>query len=316
MNRRIIPFSLVTLSILAALPAQAEKCELPLVASLDLTPLGNGAYAIPLSINGAEHKFELGLNNPFSAISGALADALGYRTIKMPRDLEPHLDEEKIDRKVIVGDLAVGLSHGKDFQMLRTDTYAAKRGVDGVAALDLLQNFDVELDLTARKLKLFSPNGCQNKAYWASSLAEVKFKSDRSGHTEFQMRLDGKDVTVDFEVSDGPSIMATNTLKRLFDLTPQSPGMVAEKTQQGEAIWLYPFKTLSIGDIAINNPRILIFQDDGRECRPQIQEVGGRTMACFGASELHLRGGSLKALHLYFDFKHKTLYATPADAHL
>ena len=41
-------------------PAHADKCALPLVASLDLTPLPNGAYSIPLSINGVERKFELG----------------------------------------------------------------------------------------------------------------------------------------------------------------------------------------------------------------------------------------------------------------
>ena len=301
------------LAVLAALPAHAEKCALPLVASLDLTPLSNGDYTIPVSIGGVERRFSLGLNNPFSVISGPLADSLGYRTVKISKSLETHLNGETIDRRVVVGDLQIGVSRGKDFQMLRSDVSAAKLGVDGVAALDLLRNFDVELDLAARKLKLFSPNDCQNKAYWASSLAEVKFTTDMSGHVEFAMRLDDKDVDVDFEVTDGPAIMHTNTLKRLFDLTLESPGVVAE-TQDGGTRWYYPFKSLSIGAIAINNPRIALLPDDGPECRHQLQTVSGRTMRCFGAAELHLRGGSLKALHLYFDFKHRVLYATPADA--
>ena len=301
------------LSILAAAPAQAEKCSLPLVASLDLTPLSSGTYSIPVSVGGVERKFELGLNKPFSAITGTLADSLGYESVKLSRNLEPRLGAEKVERRVIVGDLAVGLSHGKDFQMLRSDTNVAERGVDGVAGLDLLQNYDVELDLKARKLKLFSPNDCQNKAYWSSSLAETKFTADLSGHIEFAMTLDSRKVTVDFDVSEGAAVMGTNTLKRLFDLTPQSPGMVAEM-HGTTPYWHYPFTSLSMEGIAINNPHIVILQQDGPECRHQFHAVGGRMMQCFGASDLLLRSRELRQLHLYFDFKHKVLYATAADA--
>jgi hypothetical protein len=314
MSKYIIPLCMAALAALT-LPAQAEKCSLPQIASLGLKPIVNGDYAVPVSVGGAEHSFLLGLNNPFSVISGTLADAQGYKTVNLPKDLRPQLNGEQMDRKVIVADVAIGLSHGKDFQMLRSDTATAKLGVDGVAALDLLQNFDVELDLAAGKLNLFSPNDCERKIYWSPSYAEVPFKTDKSGHTEFAMRLDDQKVTVDFEVSDGNAVMGTNTLKRLFGLTPQSPGMVAE-TQGGETVWHYPFKTLAIDGIVINNPHITIRQDDGMECRSNWRDVGGRPVRCYGSSELHLRTGTLKALHLYFDFKDKTLYATAAGAKL
>ncbi|HTT98955.1 MAG TPA: hypothetical protein VMF58_12960 [Rhizomicrobium sp.] len=304
----------------AALPAhaaqKADKCVLPLVGALTLKRLPSGDYAIPVSVGGTERDFVLDMSAPFSAISGTLADQLGYKSVALPEGIEPHLNGEKIDHKVIVGEMGVGLSRGKDFEMLRANNPFRFGGeVAGVAGLDLLENFDVELDLNALKMNLISPNDCDNKVYWAASYAEARLKKDVSGHITSEMELDDHRVTVDFDVSEGPSVIGSKTLKRLLDLTPQSPGM-SEEVSDGDKVWRYPFKTLSLDGVVVNNPRISILNDDGPECRPEVQEVGGRTMRCFGLANLRLRAGPLKAMHLYFAFKDKKLYITAADAHL
>ena len=301
----------------AALPARAaEKCALPQIAALTLKPLGSGEYTIPVSIGGAERRFVLGLNNPFSAISGPLADQLGYETRRLPPGISPHLNAETVTRQVRVGELAIGSTHAKDFHMLRVDAALTGSGADGVAGLDLLENFDVELDLKAGKLNLFSQAHCQgNVVYWAPSYAEVPFKTDASGHVSFVMTLDDRKVTVDLDMREGSSVMGSKTLRRLFDLAPGSPGMVTE-TQGGTTFWHYPFKTLAVEGIAIADPHIAILSQDGPECRPEAHWIDGREGRCFGSSDLHLRAPVLRALHLYFAFKEKMLYVTPADAHL
>jgi hypothetical protein len=308
------------LSLLITLPAyaadKADKCVLPLVAQLTLKPLPNGDYAIPVSIGGTEHDFVVDLSAPFSVISGKLSDQLGYKSVALPEDIKPHLNGEDIDHKVIVGEMGVGASHGKNFEMLRANKpLPFGGGVAGVAALDLLENFDVELDLNSGKLNLFSPNDCDEKVYWAASYAEARIKKDVSGHITSEMELDGQRVTVDFDISEGPSTIGSMTLDRLLHLTPQSPG-VTEETSGGTKYWRYPFKTLSLEGVSINNPRIAVFKDDGPECRPETQDVGVKTMRCYGMANLRLRAGPLKAMHLYFAFKEKTLYITAADAKL
>ncbi len=305
------------LSALAALPAQAgEKCTLPQIAALSLKPLGDGQYALPVSIGGAEHDFVLGLNNPFSVVSGALADRLGYKTSRLPAGIGAALNGEEMMRQVSIGELAVGSSHAKDFHMLRADKALEGSGADGVVGLDLLENFDVELDLKAAKLNLFSQEHCPgNVVYWSRDYAEVPFKTDASGHVSFAMTLDNEKLTVDLDTREGLALMGNKTLRRLFDLTPSSPGMIAE-TQGTTTFWHYPFKTLSIEGVTIADPHVAILAQDGPECRPETHWVDGREQRCFGESDLHLRAPVLRALHLYFAFKEKTLYVTPADAHL
>jgi predicted aspartyl protease len=307
----------VALSFLAVLPAQADdKCVLPVVARLTLKQMPSGDYAIPISIGGTEHDFVVDFSAPFSAISGKLADQLGYRSIALPKELKPQLNGEQIDHKVVIGEMGVGASHGKNFEMLRADKPFPFGGeVAGVAGLDVLENFDVDLNLNTLKLNLITPNDCDEKVYWAASYAQARLKKDPSGHMTSEMELDGHRVTVDFDVSEGQSVMGSMTLERLLHLTLQSPGMT-EGTSGDTKVWRYPFKTLSLDGVVINNPHIAILNDDGPECRPETQDVGAKTIRCYGQANLRLRAGPLKAMHLYFAFKDKKLYITAADAHL
>ncbi len=78
-----------------ALPVHAEdRCTLPQVAAFTLKPLPTGGYTIPLVIGGVERDFELGLTDPFSAISGEFADAQGLKTGNLPDGIQPNLHGE------------------------------------------------------------------------------------------------------------------------------------------------------------------------------------------------------------------------------
>ena len=199
--------------------------------------------------------------------------------------------------------------------MLRADK-PLPGGASGVAGLDLLKNFDIELDLKHAKFNLFSQEHCPgNVVYWSPDYAEVPFDADESGHVSFAMSLDDRKVSVDFDLREGPSVMGSKTLRRLFDLTTAAPGMTEETHVWGTS-WTYPFKTLSIEGLSIANPRIAIVTQEGHECRPETRWVNGREVTCYGDAELNLRSPVLKALRLYFAFKEKKLYVTPADAHI
>ena len=291
----------------------AEDCRLKQVAALALKLDAAGEYTIPLTVGGQERRFVLGLNVPFSAISGSFADAQGFKSHNLPDALVPELGGEKIERQVDVPEFSIGPVRAKDYRMLRVqNAVVSDPDVTGVAGLDLLENFDVELDLKNSALRLFSQDHCKGRVvYWADSSAVVPFDVDKSGHIAFAMQLDGKKVNVDFDVARGPALMPLPVAKRVFDLTGTSPGMQA--LPQGTS-YRYPFKSLSLEGIQIANPAIVLYPWTGPECRPNLHFVEGRESRCFGVADMRLRADELDKLRLYFAFKEKTLYATAADS--
>jgi hypothetical protein len=102
--------------------------------------------------------------------------------------------------------------------------------------------------------------------------------------------------------------------QKRFGLNPQSPGMQREGARNGVVSYSYPFKSLSAGNVVINNPQIFIL-DGMPDCSPSLKIVHEvLTMRCYGMAELRLRMAEMKAFHLYFAFDEKMLYVTAADA--
>jgi hypothetical protein len=303
----------------AAMPARAdEDCRLKQIADLTLKKSTGGDYLFPIAIGGQERWFEVGLNSPFSAILGSFADAQKYPSHSLPSQIEPEVDNVKVKQAVSVDEFSVGLAHAQKFDMFRVD--GALSGGDpqvtGMAGMDLLANFDVELDLKNSRMKLFSQDHCHGQVvYWADRYAQVPFEKDPSGHFTFEMRLDGERVHVDFHVSAGTAEMNMNVAHRIFGLDEKAPGMqtLHDKT---ETLYRYPFKLLALDGVEISNPAVFIVKQEGPECKPYrpIQAFDGKV--CFGTADLSLRDAELSKMRLYFAFKEKTLYATAADATL
>jgi predicted aspartyl protease len=297
----------------AATAARADDaCMLKRVADLAIKSTANGDYVMPVTLDGKPQWFVIGLNAPFSVITGKFADAQGYTSHSLPRGISSIVRDDVVTQQTVVPDIALGPAHAKDFKMLRGGEHMARdTEIAGMIGLDLLANFDVELDLSHGHLRLFSQDHCEGKVvYWSDTSVVVPFHKDESGHFAIDMRLDGKDVTVDFVAAQGPALMPSRTSKRIFGLDVYSDGMVAQ-ADGGETRYRYPFKSLSLGGIAISNPAIAIFPTN-RECRPDPHD--DNKARCYGQADLDLREAELRHLRLLFSFKEKKLYATAADA--
>jgi hypothetical protein len=66
----------------------------------------------------------------------------------------------------------------------------------------------------------------------------------------------------------------------------------------------YSFKTLTLQDVTVNNPDIILVPND------KSQVMGG-----YRQTNLILGMGILRQLHLYIAYKEHTIYATAASAH-
>jgi hypothetical protein len=302
----------------AAMPARAdEDCRLKQIADFALKKSPGGEYLFPITIGGQERWFEAGLDKPFSAIRGSFADAQNFPSSALSSRIVPEVNGEKIKQEVSVGDFHIGLAKGGKFDMFRVEgVLSGDPDVVGIAGLDLLANFDVELDLKNSRMKLFSQDHCNGEVvYWADRYAAVPFEKDPSGHITFEMMLDGKRVQVDFHIAEGAGAMDMRVAKRIFDLDENAPGMQLLRGPPAAA-YRYPFKLLALEGIEVSNPTVAIFKREGTECRPYrpVQALQGKT--CFGTADLNLRAAELRQMHLYFAFKEKMLYATAADAAL
>lgn len=300
--------------------AQAdEQCTLRQLGSFELKQLSDGMLSIPITIAGKPQIMEVAISSPFSYLYADYGDAENFPKKKLPSNIAIHINGQDPKKTYTIPTLLIGNAAAKDIEMVRVEGPRQSKGeAVGQIALDLLANFDVEFDMKNEKMNLFAQDHCDGQVvYWAKSYATLPFKTDASGHTNFKMSLDGKDVTVAFDISPRPGIMGMKTANRIFDLDENSPGVarVENTRKDGPSIYRYPFKSLSIEGVTITNPKIFLYQQS-TECRTNLRiSENTRFYRCFGASDLHLGLAEICQLHLYFAFKEKKLYVTAADAH-
>ena len=308
----------VLFAALSATSAKADdSCTLTRLASLDMAILPSGHLTVPITVAGADRNFLVEFDDADAAITKALADELKLEPQALSNRIRVDIADQRVLGKVALPDVQIGTVHGKDVDMYVIPQLPPDSSVAGTLGTKLLKSFDVELDFKSGKLNLYSPTACQgNTVYWAHSYAAVPFQLDRFGFVHFQMQLDGKplDVTIDTDSEHGR--MGTTAAKTLFGIESNSPDLKPVRGSSNEAAsYIYPFKSLSVGDVAIYNPMITLDPDtaDAPDSRCRGQRQAGDY--CFGGSDLRIGLAELRLLRAYFSFRENMLYVTAADAH-
>ncbi|HEX4535238.1 MAG TPA: hypothetical protein VH000_13465, partial [Rhizomicrobium sp.] len=129
----------------------------------------------------------------------------------------------------------------------------------------------------------------------------------------FEMQLDGKPVDVTIDMDSEHARMGTTAASALLGIDVNSPEM--KPVPDSSALFSYPFRSLSIGDVAIYNPAITLFTDTRSDASTRCRGQRQNGDYCFGGSDLAIGLTELRRLHLYFAFKENMLYVTAADAH-
>jgi hypothetical protein len=112
------------------------------------------------------------------------------------------------------------------------------------------------------------------------------------------------DATVD---TGAPyTTMSLETAERIFHIDSKSPDLKPVKSNDGKSIfgYTYPFKTLSLGGLTVNNPHVILVPD------ATSVYLGGNTVP-----NVLLGFSILSKLHLYIAYGEHNLYITPANAH-
>lgn len=286
---------------LATAAQAAEDCKLALAASMDIDPAFPHRIAISPVINDTPVKMLIDTGAVMTVVGQDVVDKLRLPRMRLSRkSLFQSFDGTVIEYDTIIPTLQTGNLHARDVQAL-INPKNFEDGIAGVIGPDLLMHYEVELDFTNNKLNLFSQDHCPGHlVYWTHDpVATIPISIDKAGHIRLEVTLDGKTLEGALDTGAPGASMKMATARREFDLTPDTPGM--ERESNGEpARYLYTFKSLGLGGIAIANTQVRISDVAADPDEAKLFLVGLRI---------------LKKMHVMISYKERMLYATSVNAH-
>lgn len=269
---------------------------------LDLTPSEQG-YLVPITIAGTPRLFLLEMGDAFAKLDRKIVEAEHFPLKSLPRDIEVHDGHLRLTEVAVVPTIQIGVLPREQAEVL-AEPHQAHWGMraSGVVGLNIFAPLDIELDLAHDKLGLFLPEHCPFRPYWRYDvLGSTPFKTDPTGTIVLPMMLDGRRVEASISTARSITSMPSGAARALFRL------------DEAEAL-RHVFGTLSAGDVTIAHPQIGIYPD--KVCGGEASRWYNGTHSengCAGGGDLYLGLSTLRQLRLFFSFKEKTVYFTPAE---
>jgi predicted aspartyl protease len=308
--------ALSALFVLASVwPAQAadSKCRLIELASIDLYVGPQSQLLIPAIIEGRVVFLQVDTGGAASVVFAGFAEHLQLEQKKTGRHLiYSDVSGKHIGHYVTIPSLSVGGLPGGNVPFLISnapvpDGYfeeSEKNGgapIVGTFGMDFLQQFDLEINVAGRNLKLISQHHCPNiGTYWSDEYVDIPFKFS-GGNPVITLNLDGKPVDAVIDTGSVSTLLDLKVARRTFGLDVADirkgediSGVTGRKTEGYE----HQFKTLGVGGIQIQNP---------------VVKIAAMQRVRVSSPPLIIGMRHLKALRLYFAFGEKILYATAAD---
>ena len=308
--------------------AQAQDCGLKQYDSLTMEVYPD-RLLLPVTLGTVPKKMILRLEDAVNGMDAAAASALDLRITSIPPNIHFHRGGEEITRIAHVPEMHFGRQTMKnvEFLMVRAGHYDDE--AVGDLGTQMFQKVDYELDIAGAKFNLFSPDHCPGKTvYWTKTpFAELPLKpSPELTYIRTEMMLDDHPVTVALSTV-GRSRIGMNAMRRLFNVDENSPELtVVGQDLLGHKTYRYAFKTLTAGGLTINNPAIMVYDEEPRPgCNDKLHFAMPEPSAfhtsdrpqlarCFGGDDAVLGLSVLSKLHIYVSGQEKKLYLTSAEA--
>ena len=312
---------------LSAAQADAQTCSLGLMASLDMTSAGDGAFSVPVSINGTMHNFLIDTAGMYSQIASDAAQKIGLKETGQGPEL--YGAGGKIHLGIATADsFKVGNNEAKNFHIGIRHVQPATgsgSGFDGLLAPDMLSLFDVELDFVKKKMNLFSQDHCPGKVvYWTQggyAVLPFRFATGQAdSHITLDMTLDGHEMRTDFDTGSSVSTMRKKAAVQIFGVDENSPGVVkSPHATAGFPILRKQFGSLTFGGLAVQNPQIDILPSAEEDAYRMEHSEKSRDDPIYGSylltENLTLGMNVIGKLHVFIAYKERKVYITAADAH-
>lgn len=311
-------FSLLFLANVLA-EANASDCSLERLASVDLVV--DKLVLLPVTV-GQNHVFmSLSTSRMINLISEEGVTTLGLSKRRVPSTMHIQIGREQVKEYVVVDSIRVGHAGIQNVEFVvdvPSDDYPLRPTGAVVASLGMLMfgNLDLELDLSHKKLGLYSREHCAGKAvYWSDHATAIPLYRGQAGDFYFVVELNGKKLEAGISTSREFGSLEEAVSRRLFGIDTHSPGIETKATVEGTRAFLKGV-TISAQGIEITNADVML-QATWGGCKVNLDKPATHAVGfdgCLSRYPFVLGRDALEKLHLYFATGEKILYLTSADA--
>ena len=301
--------------------AEVKDCGLKRYASIDLAVGANSYLLVPVTMQGTRAYMVLNMASAFSNVTEGAITSLSLVTKPVTNRVEVRDGGRLIKQVATATTFLLGEVQFKnaDFLVLPNWSFSSDVATDapivGFIGMDVLGQFDIELDAAHRKMNLFSQDHCPgHTVYWSAKYDSVPIRFGVLGEFYFPMELDGKKLEATLATSRPMTILHTDATRKLYNFDSHSPDIETETDSSGRTTAHYRAMKLSGEGIEIINARIsLVDPNPTANCHLGSRAGAASYEGCFGMHPLALGQNVIGKLHIYIATKEKVLYFTPAN---
>ncbi|MEI9988780.1 MAG: retropepsin-like aspartic protease [Rhizomicrobium sp.] len=285
-----------------------ETCTLYRIATMDMGIDAGGRMTVPMTVGGQTVNMLVDTGGLNTMLSESVVSSLGLHKTRILNARITIYGGTPVDYFTEAHDISFGGLKAKSMDFLVLPEERAMGGIGGMLAPDILRAYDDDFDFANGKFTLFSPDHCEGKVvYWTKNpvAAKIEIAIDSSGHIKLPVTIDGHVVHLTFDTGADDTTISLDQAESLFGFDVKSPDLKVVDGEGDNAIYQYPFKTLTFGGgdtgrVTVNNPHIYLTP---------------RSVSKLSDSESGLLGmGILRQLHLYIAYKEHRIFVTPASA--
>jgi predicted aspartyl protease len=245
--------------------AQGSGCDLVKVAQVPLEPR-NRLFVVPVTANGHAIRMLLDTGSEKSLLATATVQRLSMTrdgrtsTILVGMAGGSQRTDANIDSMTLGG---VPLSVDR----MSVDSLVGYPGIDGILGLDILRDYDLDIDAPDRALTLYRVRRCEHaEPPWDEPATPIAGISTRMGWLEMPFEIDGVEVTAVVDTGASVTTITPRMLRRL-GLSEQALAsdrglklhVVAGDDAQAR---VHRFQTIRIGPIAAHGASIVVLAKD------------------------------------------------------
>jgi predicted aspartyl protease len=270
-----------------------------------MTTEPDGEVSVPVRIGDQDVRLLVDTGSVIGSLSYETAWAKQLKSFPIEGARFEFAAKVRIKEYTLVSNTMVGRAPLGEQAFLLVPDDMLDSDTDGILAPSILANFDVDLDFAKGKLNLFLHDHCPGRVvYWTrGGYASVPMKISRDLKIKVPVTLDGQSLTAIIDTGSERSSINSSTAGSSFGVDERSPGIknlgkIMINGTQGIQAYRYPFRHLSFGGVAVNNPDLMILPDE------DLAHIGGDILVGISI---------LRQLHLYIAYKEQMLYVTPAQ---
>jgi hypothetical protein len=245
--------------------AASTPCQLRQVAQIDVVLNSAGLVYVPVSINGHEGMMALQFSRGLPALYEAYIGELGLSDSLHRSNWIVTIGDRKVEDQARVASTLLGRANftGWDYLVypLGPDYRPQIEGrpVFGVMTSAFMNAVDLELNLGAGRMNLFSPNKCNGvPVYWDSEVTGVDLHVDQAGHLSFPMEVEGKKFQASLNTSGRLSEISAAAVSRYLGFDADSPGVERETLPGSQEVDSFRAMSLTAKGLEVRNSRIRI----------------------------------------------------------